>query len=953
MTPDLFAFLRRPGLSLAAGLSVAGSILSSPLAAQLPEVATAPSSAIPMDPAIRTGTLPNGLRYYVRRNAWPEERAELRLAVNAGSILEDDDQRGLAHFVEHMAFNGTRHFKKQELVDYIEGLGMRFGAHLNAGTSFDETVYQLQIPTDSAGVLDRALEILEDWAHGVSFDADELEKERGVVVEEWRLGLGAEARMFDRQLPVLLQGSRYAQRLPIGDRATLEKAPREALLRFYRDWYRPDLMAVVAVGDFDPDSVVAMIRTRFGAIPRVATPRPRQVFGAPPHRDALVAIATDKEATSSRVAVYEKSDPTPENTVGDYRRRFMEAIGDGILNLRLFELSRKEDPPFIGAGGGRGSFVRTVEVDALVATVADGGIPRGLEAIMTEAERVKRHGYTEGELDRTRQEYLRSLEMAYNERERTQSAGLADEYVRNFLTGEPLPGIAYEYALARALVPQITLESLNASARLRWNGKNQVIAVNAPAKEGVPVPTMTDLLTVLNRVGASQMVAYEDSVSDADFVPVALAPVRITAEARDTALRTTTWTLANGIRVILKSTDFKNDEVVFTGYSPGGYSLHPVTDYLNAALATTLVGIGGVGTFDAVSLQKRLAGKAVQVGPYIGVTQEGVRGAASPQDLETMFQLIYLYITAPRVDSTAFRAFTSNARAALANRGSDPGAAFDDTLQVTLANHHPFSQPLSSERIADLDLQKALAAYRERFADAGDFTFLIVGRFELDSIRPLVQQYLGNLPATGRKETWKDPGVTGPSGVVKRVVRKGIEPKSQTSLVFSGPFTYGPESREELRWLADLLTMRLRESLREELGGTYGVNVSAVPSRIPKEEYSFAIEFGSAPDRVDQLVTAVWTEIETLQRDGAQEKDLAKLREADARAQEVNRKRNGWWLSQLAHLDQTHEQPAFLQDAARRTARLTPALVRAAARRYLTKTKYVQVTLLPETGATP
>ena len=342
-------------------------------------------------------------------------------------MLEDDDQRGLAHFVEHMAFNGTRNFRKQELVDYIEGLGMRFGAHLNASTSFDETIYQLQVPTDSASPLERGLQILEDWAHGVAFDPEEVEKERGVVVEEWRLGLGAEMRMLDEQLPVLLQGSRYAQRLPIGDRVTLETAPREALLRYYRDWYRPDLMAVIAVGDFDPDRVEALIREKFGRIPAPASPRPRPVFTVPGHAEPLVAIASDREATSSRVAIYEKEPATAETTVGAYRQRFLDAIDDGILNLRLYERSQQADPPFIGAGAGRGSFVRTVDIEYLGAAVADGGILTGLEAVLTEAARVRQHGYTAGELDRGRQEYLRGLERAYDERERTPSSVFADE----------------------------------------------------------------------------------------------------------------------------------------------------------------------------------------------------------------------------------------------------------------------------------------------------------------------------------------------------------------------------------------------------------------------------------------------------------------------------------------------------------------------------------------------
>ncbi len=925
---------------------------TSPLGAQ-DRISLLPTDTIPMDPTVRSGALPNGLRYLIRHNAWPEHRAELRLVVNVGSVQEDDDQRGLAHFVEHMAFNGTTHFARQELVDYIERIGMRFGAHLNAGTSFDETTYQLQVPTDTSAIVDTAFQILEDWAHGVTFAPDEVERERGVVIEEWRLGLGAEARMLAEQLPVLVRGSRYAERLPIGDRETLQTFDRDALLRFYRDWYRPDLMGVVVVGDIDVDRVEGLIQEHFAGLSGPTSPRPRVDETVPDHVDPLVAVATDREATNSRVTVYEKTTRQDELTVGAYRQRFLDAIDDGILNLRLFELTKQADPPFIGAGGGKGSLVRTVDMDVLGANVKDGGIERGLAATLAVAERVRRFGYTEGEFQRGQTEFVRGLERAYDDREKTPSASLASEYVSHLLTGEPVPGITYEYALARALVPTMTLEELNASAARRRSGQNRVILVNAPEKPDVPVPTEQALLDVFRQIQGSEMTAYADSVDQGPLVDPLPTPGAVVGETTDSALGTTTWTLGNGVRVILRPTDFKADELLFAGYSPGGTSVVPMDAFLNASLAPTLLGLGGLGRFDAISLEKRLAGKAVNVVPYIGMTQEGLRGGGSPKDMETLFQLIYLSVTAPRVDTVAFQGFRTNVRAALANRGSNPEAVFQDTLQVVLTDHNPLARPFSSSRVDELDLAQAYLAFRDRFGDAGDFTFVFVGRFTQADLRPLVEQYLATLPTGGRQEQWRDPGIHAPDGVVVQEVRKGVEPKSQTQLTFHGSFTYARETRDEMRWLAAVLDIRLRVSLREALGGTYGVNVGASPSRVPREEYTFSVSFGSAPERVQELVDAVFAEIDTLQQFGARSEDLEKVRESELRSREVSLTRNAYWLSQIIHSDQTGEPVTMLEDHKAYLTALSSERMQAAARRYLNQSQYIRVSLLPEASTAP
>lgn len=909
-----------------------------------------PLDPLPIDPAIRTGTLPNGFRYVIRRNAWPENRAELRLVVNAGSMQEDDDQRGLAHFVEHMAFNGTRRFAKQTLVDYIERIGMQFGAHLNAGTSFDETTYQLQIPTDTAAVVDTAFLILEEWAHGVTFDSAEVERERGVVIEEWRLGLGADQRMFDKQLPVLLKGSRYTERLPIGDRRTLETFNRAALVRYYRDWYRPDLMGVVVVGDVDVDRIESLIRERFGTLAGPPNPRPREVFPVPSHAEPLVSIATDAEATGSQITIYEKTPPSKTLTVADFRAGLLQRIDDALLNLRLFALTKQADPPFIGAGVGGGNFVRSADVEVVGVSVPDGGVVKGLTAALSEVERVQRFGYTEAELARAKEEVLRGFERAWDEREKTPSARYAGAYADDLLTGEASSGIDHDYALARALLPAVTLDELNASARARRSGESQVVLVTAPASEAAAVPDAPVLLQAITAVGERELTAYEESLDLGPLIDPMPTPGRIVAERADSVSGTVTWTLSNGARVILRPTDFQADEILFRAWSPGGASLATPDAYLNASLAPTLLGLGGIGRFDVVSLQKRLAGKAVSVTPFIGMTQEGLAGGGSPKDLETLLQLIHLSVTAPRADTAAFQGFAANVRASLANRGSDPETAFQDTLQVTLTSHHPFTRPFTVDRVGELDLGQALRSFQDRFRDAGDFTFLFVGRFDIEALRPLVEQYLASLPATGRVETWRDPEIKAPEGVVERIVRRGVEPKSQTRIVFTGPLEYGPASRDDLRWLSQVLELRLRETLREDLGGTYGVGVSASPGRVPREEYTFAIDFGSDPARMDQLVGAVFQEIERLQELGAMEEDLAKVREADLRETEVNLTRNGYWLQQLAHADATGEPPVLtLQMMRSRVEGLTPDRVRQAALRYLNRSRYVRVSLVPET----
>jgi zinc protease len=903
---------------------------------------------LPVDSQATVGTLPNGLRYYVRANAKPEHRAELRLVVHAGSVLEDDDQQGLAHFVEHMAFNGTRHFEKQQLVNYLESVGMKFGPEVNAYTSFDETVYMLQIPTDTASVVQTAFQILEDWADGLSFDSVEIEKERPVIIEEWRLGRGAGARMFDKQLPIILKGSQYAERLPIGKPDIIRTFRDSVLKRFYRDWYRPDLMAVIAVGDFDAKTVEGLIREHFGPIRNPATPRPRPTIAVPDYAEPLFAIASDPEATNTSVSVLFKQALRDHSTYGAYRQGIVENLFNAMLNARFFELSQKADPPFLGAGAGQGRFLGAKEVFSLGAAVRDSGAVRGLDALLTEAERVARFGFTAAELDREKARTLRGLEQAYAERDKTESDAYADEYVRNFLEDEPIPGIGVELALTREFQPGITLDDVNRLARAWITPGNRVIMVSAPQKQGVPVPTAAELGAVFMQVAARPITAYADTLGRAPLVPVPPTPSAIVSDTTIPEIGVTEWTLANGVKVVLKPTDFKDDEVLMQAVSPGGTSLVPDNRYISAAFASSIVGVSGVGTFSAVDLQKVLAGKAVRVGPSIDDTEEGLRGSASPKDLETLFQLAYLYVTAPRLDSAAFASLRQRLLAFVANRGASPEANFQDTLQVTLAQGNPRERPLTPAVVREVDLGSAMAFYRDRFADASDFTFYFVGNIDLGAIRPLVETYLGGLPSLRRHETWRDLNIPPPTGIVRKVVHKGLEAKGRTQLVFTGPFQDSRAERYALRALADALDIRLREVLREDLGGVYGVAVGASSTIAPDTLYSVSIGFGADPARVDELVDSTFTVLRAFQSTGPSDSIVHKVKEAQLRTRETSLKQNAYWLGQLVAAQRWGTDPRNILTSDQLIDSLTATTVRDAARRYLRLENYVRVTLLPE-----
>ena len=924
-------------------------VVCQPASAQNAASTSEPASTpLPFDPAVTQGVLANGMRYYIRENHKPEKRAELRLVVNAGSVLEDEDQRGLAHMVEHMAFRGTKRFAKNEISSYLESVGMRYGPDINAFTSFDETVYMVTIPTDTAAIVDKGFQILSEWAHNVAFEPSQIEKERPVVIEEWRLGQGAENRMQNKWFPVLFSGSRYGARLPIGDKTILETYKPATLKRFYDTWYRPDLMAVVAVGDFNKQQIEGLIKRYLAGIPRAVNPRPRTLFPVPPRDSTLISINRDKEATRSVIRLLYKEPKRSNTTTASYRERLVEQLFGSMFNDRFSEITQKPNPPFINAYAAQGGLVRSAESFSLTAVVADNGIQRGLNSLLTEGERVKKFGFLQSELDRARKDMQRGIEQAYAEREKTNSGVYAESYVSAFLKSEPSTSVDYDLALIKRFLPTITLPEVNSLAGKWMTETNRVLVTTSPDKPGIVDPTRAELLLAFDAAKRADIAAYSESAPSQKLVDKDPVGGRVVAERKIKEIDVTEWKLSNGVRVLLKPTDFNADQISFNAYSPGGASLLSDAAYEAASAADLIPLTSGIGKFTVIDLQKFLAGKQVSVSPMIDDLSQGFFGNASQRDVDTMLQLVYLYFTQPRLDTALVNTFLGRYRGVLANRSASPEAAFSDTLQVTMSQHSVRELPMTAATLDRIDPFKSYDFYKDRFSDASGFTFVFVGNFSLDSMKPLVEKWLGGLPSTGKKETWRDTGIRPPKGVVERIVKKGAEPKARTALIFTGPFEYTRQNRYYLSALAELLNIKLREALRENLGGTYGVSVSPGTSRDPQPTYRFTIGFGSAPERLESLTTAALAQIDSVKKFGTTPEYLNKVKEAALRSRETALKQNGYWLSQISTFDQSGWSLAEIPNGEKLISSLTVEDLQRAANKYLRNDNYVRVSLYPE-----
>jgi len=906
------------------------------------------SGPIPFHPDVLTGQFENGLTYYIMENQKPENRAQFWLVVNAGSILEDDDQQGLAHFTEHMAFNGTEHFAKHEIIDYLEAIGMQFGPEINAYTGFDETVYMLQVPTDSMELVYTALDILEDWSRYITFEGEESDKERGVIIEEWRTGRGADGRMRDKQLPVIFQGSKYADRLPIGKKEILETFDHETIRRFYSDWYRPDLMALIAVGDFEKNEMKKLVAKHFESIPAKENPRDRMLVSVPGHDETLFAIATDPEATSTSISVYYKMDPVEHRSIDDYRNLLIERLNIRMMNNRLYELLNQPEPPFLFGMTIQSSMVRSMDIYMLGAAVKEDAIIPGLEALLIEAERVKQFGFTQTELDRTKTQLLRDLEQSYNERDKSQSSIFARECRDHFLEGEPMPGIEFEFGIAGKLLKDISLDEVNELIGVWMKNEDRVVVVGAPEKESLTIPGEKELLALLDQMEELEVEPYQDMVSDEPLVSALPEPASIIEEKRFDQIDVTEWTLSNGVKVVLKPTDFKNDELQFYAFSPGGTSLLNTEQHRAVKGTQDIIYLSGISDFDLNDMNKKISEKIVTVFPFIDELSEGLVGNCAPADMETMFQLIYLYVTAPRKDITAYQSYLTRMKGFIQNRSADPESAFYDTIMVTMAQYHPRKQPWTEEVLDAIEYEEVWSFYLDRFSDASDFTFFFVGNFNLEEIKPFINTFLGGLPSVNREETWKDVGIKLPEGVIEKEVYKGIEEKGKVRITFSGPVEWTAENNYLIRSMASVLDIKLREVIREDLSGTYGVSVSSGVSLYPREEFRLNISFDCNPDRIDELSSSVFLVLDSLKTEGPDDIYITKVTETQLRSYEIQLKENGFWLSALNNYYFRGHDPELILKYPQRVKSLTPEKIQKTASKYLDMNNYVKVVLLPE-----
>ncbi|MBK9034589.1 MAG: insulinase family protein [Myxococcales bacterium] len=918
-------------------------------AAQPPPDVDAPPAVdgpLPLWSAVKRGTLPNGLTYYVLPHKQPEGRAALWLAVNAGALQEDDDQQGLAHFVEHMAFNGTGKFPKQAIVDYLEQIGMEFGPDVNAYTSFDETVYQLQVPTDDPAFVGTGLDILREWAGDISFDPVEVDKERGVVLEEWRLGRGADERVFTKQAPILFGGTRYAIRLPIGKPEIIKSGPREALVRFYRDWYRPDLMAVIVVGDVDPAAAEAAIRARFGDLVNPATPRPRVGGGALDRSGAKIAIDTDPELRQTWVGIQDMFPHRRESHAIDYRMFVQDALYNRMLGQRLATLARKPDAPFVVAFSSTGDATREFEEFGRRAIAKDGRIADTLEALLTEVARVQRHGFTAAELERAKRGYLKGTADSAAEWDQQDARSYTDELTRHFFQGELVIGRVAEDALARRYTPEVTLDEINHLADAWLASATRAITITAPAK-AKGVPTRAEVEAIVAAVDGRTIEPWVEDAVPTSLLAQAPTPGTIVSEQPADDLGVTRWTLSNGAKVIVLPTTFENQRVHLTADSPGGTALVADKRFASARFAVEAVTAGGVGALTGDQLDRVLSDKSVSLWPWLGEVAEGLRGDAATADLPTLLQLVHLRMTAPRKDPDAFAAWQRGRIELLERRDATPEIVMNDAMTLAMSGGHKRRAPVTAAAVRAVDLDTALAVYRERFGDAGDFTFTFVGNVDLKTLRPLVETYLASLPGTGRVEPRKDIGVKPPRAVVKKVVKRGTEPKAYVQLVFHDDLAWSHDAERDVEILGAVLEMRLREILREDMGGVYGVGVWGWVTRAPTQRRQFFIRFGCAPENVEALRAAALAEIARIQQDGVDVSYLDKVKETRRRAHELAVKENDYWLGLLSQAAQFGDDPHEELTGAEASARVTNDNVKASAQRFLSSKRYVSGTLLP------
>ena len=865
---------------------------------------------LPVDKNVRIGQLDNGLTYYIRHNKLPENRAEFYIAQKVGSILEEPQQRGLAHFLEHMAFNGTKNFPGDDkglgVIPWCETVGIKFGTNLNAYTSIDETVYNISnAPIDRTGVLDSCLLILHDWSNYILLKDDEIDKERGVIREEWRSRNSGMLRVYTDLLPTIYQGDKYADCMPIGSIDVINNFPYKDIRDYYHKWYRPDLQGIVIVGDIDVDTVEAKLKAVFADVQKPVNPAERTYYPVTDNKEPIVAIGTDKEVDDPSIEIYFKQDATPDsekNNVGYLASQYMTSMISSMLNARLSELVQSANPPFTRASSYYSDFfvAKTKEAFALSASSKADGIETALKTLLQETERARRFGFTESEYARARANYLQSLESAYNEREKTKHGSYVREYVQNFLNGEPIPGIEAEYAMMNQLAPNIPLQAMNMVMQQLVPDSNQVVIIAGPAKEGLKYPTKEEVINLLKGMKDLDLQAYVDKVSDEPLMKEAPKGGKIISEKEGDIYGSTKLVLSNGVTVYVKKTDFKADEIRMKGTSLGGKSIFPDKDALNFAFMDNVIAVGGLGNFSQVDLTKVLAGKKVSVNAGLGATTENVFGTCSPKDFETMMQLTYLTFTAPRKDAEAFESFKNRMKAQLESAQANPLSSINDSLQKAMYNNHPRVVMMKPEMVDQIDYDRILEMYNDRFKDASDFTFYFVGNIDLETAKPLIAEYLGALPAINRKETFKDTKMSIRKGVYKNEYAKEQQtPTATIVFLYSGKAPYTLKNDILLSFATQVLDMVYTEEVREKEGGTYGVNCFGDLQKYPKEQLLLQIVFQTDPAKKDKLAGIVVDELKKLAAEGPSDVHLQKVKEYMLKKYADNQKENGYWMNNL------------------------------------------------------
>lgn len=908
------------------------------------------TSPLAVDPDVRIGKLDNGLVYYIRYNKKPEKRVELRLAVNAGSTVERDDQQGLAHFTEHMNFNGTKTFPHNELIDFLQKTGVKFGADINAYTSFDETVYMVQLPTDDTVLLAKGYQVMEDWAHNTLLDDQEIDKERGIIVEEWRLGLGADDRMMKKIFPVIFKGSVYANRIPIGKVEVIQNFKHEVLRDFYNSWYRPDLQAIIVVGDIDLDKAEAQVRAHFSGIKNPPSEKPRTEFEIPDNKEPLIAIATDKEATMNYILMFYKHPMKQEKNLGDFKYKLMAKLFTGMLNNRFNEISQKPESPYIYAGADYSRFLaRNKDAYLVSAQAKENQIGKSLDVLLAENERVKRFGFTKTEFARQKEEMLSQYEKASKEFDKTESMSLTNDYVSNFLTGDAIPGARKAFKYVKNLLPEIKLEDINALAKEFVSDDNMALAVLAPEKSGVEVPTEAEILKIIKDSKSTDLQPYIDKFREEPLVTADLKGSKVVSKTKNSELDFTELKLANGVTVVLKPTHFKNDEILLSAYCLGGNSVIPDEAFMSANYATQVIEMSGAGDFDNVELQKKLKGKNLEIHPYIDDVKEGFRGNSTPKDIETLMQLVYLYFSGPRKDTTAFKAFMSQMENQVKFMMSSPMMSFYDTL---IKSAYPGYKRIvifpTPEQLKQVDLKMLYKIYISRFASAREFKFFLTGNFSIDTITPLVMKYFGSLPSLNRPEAWVDVSPKFPKGTVNNTLYKGTDPQGMVGIIMSEKLDWNPKNLLELNMLKEIISIKLIEVIREKMSGVYSPQIMINPEHYPKSKFQLMVMFGCSPKAANKLTKAVFREIKKIRANGPTATDLIKAKETLIRTRETDLEKNEFWLGKIESVYYDDTDPATILNFKDRVNAVTLEDLKIAANTYLKPDHYVRVVLKPE-----